>query len=140
MSINVLAARQAAESGADDALFLNHAGRVACTTIANLFAIDGDRLVTPPVEDGVLPGIMRGLVLAAAASAGLSPVESTIEPAHLFAADTVFLTNSVRFLSLVASLDGTALPQSGAAKAEKLLAAVAEQVRSECGFDPRSGE
>jgi branched-chain amino acid aminotransferase len=63
---HVLAAREALEKGASDALFLNHGGKVACTTIANVFAVRSGRLVTPPGADGVMPGIMRALVLEAA--------------------------------------------------------------------------
>ena len=38
---NILAAREAAAKDADDALFLNASGKVACTTIANVFALHG---------------------------------------------------------------------------------------------------
>jgi branched-chain amino acid aminotransferase len=103
---NVLAAREAAAKGADDALLLNAAGHVACTTIANIFAILHDRLVTPPPADGVMAGIMRGLVLEASVAAGLRAEETSLTIAELAAADAVFTTNSVRFLSPVSALDG----------------------------------
>ena len=38
--------------GAEEALLLNTQGAVACATIANVFVIRGDRLVTPPVAGG----------------------------------------------------------------------------------------
>ena len=60
---NIIAAQQAGEKGADDALLLNTAGAMACTTIGNLFAIFGKTLKTPPISDGVLPGIMRAKIL-----------------------------------------------------------------------------
>jgi len=43
---NILAAREAVEMNADDALLLNAGGKVACTTIANVFALIGGKLLT----------------------------------------------------------------------------------------------
>jgi branched-chain amino acid aminotransferase len=103
----VLAAREAAEDSADDALMLNVAGRVACTTIANVFAVFGNRLVTPPAADGAMAGVMRALIMEASPSAGLQADEGSLSPADLAGADAVFTTNSVRFLSPVTSLGGT---------------------------------
>jgi len=86
----VLARREAAERGADDAVMLNTAGRVAETTIANLFArIDGN-WATPPVAEGALPGIMRAEVLAR-----LGAVEQPIPVAELQRADALLLTNAL---------------------------------------------
>ncbi|MGO4123994.1 aminotransferase class IV [Inquilinus sp. YAF38] len=86
----VLARREAAERGADDAVMLNTAGRVAETTIANLFArIDG-AWVTPPVAEGALPGIMRAEVLAR-----LGAVERPLAIADLQRTDALLLTNAL---------------------------------------------
>lgn len=86
----VLARREAAERGADDAVMLNTAGRVAETTIANLFArIDGN-WATPPVADGALPGIMRAEVLER-----LGAAERPIAVAELQRAEAVLLTNAL---------------------------------------------
>jgi branched-chain amino acid aminotransferase len=133
---SILAAREAVERGADDALFLNGRDQVACTTIANLFAIEGDRLITPPTTDGVLAGIMRGLVLAAATGVGLRPVEASLAPADLLIADAVFLTNSVRFLSPVVSLDGRPLVDSGKEAVTALQIAILASALRECGYAP----
>ncbi|WP_425107148.1 aminotransferase class IV [Ancylobacter sp.] len=106
---HILAAREAAAAGVDDALLLNTRGRVACTTIANVFALIAGRLVTPALREGCLPGIMRALVIEAAPRLGLAVEERPLAPAALTGADAVFLTNSVRFLRPVTALDGVAL-------------------------------
>jgi branched-chain amino acid aminotransferase len=137
---HVLAAREAAARGADDALMLTPSGAVACTTIANVFAISDGRLVTPPLSDAAQPGIMRHLVLQAAEPAGLSAEERRLEPADLLAADQLFLTNSVRFLCPCVWLDGTLLPQRGQDRMKPLLAAICGQVVEQCGTDPRLRE
>lgn len=134
---NILAAREAAAAGADDALLLNEAGRAACSTIANLFVIRRGELATPPLSDGMLPGTMRAMVLEAADAVGLRGVEQPLEPADLRQADAVFLTNSVRFVSPVTGLDDEVLSRSAAALVSALLNFLLAKVATECGADPR---
>jgi branched-chain amino acid aminotransferase len=109
---NILAAREAAACGADDALILNTQGRVACTTIANVFALKHGRLLTPPTSEGCLDGIMRGLVIEKSANLGLAVEETAMHVDDLLDADAVFATNSVRFLRPITEIDGKALAQS----------------------------
>lgn len=100
----VLARREAAERGADDAVMLNTAGRVAETTIANLFArIDG-AWATPPAGEGALPGIMRADVLGR-----LGAAERPIAVAELQRADALLLTNALS-IRAVGRLEERALP------------------------------
>lgn len=102
---NVLAAREAAAAGADDALILNTNGDVACSTIANVFALFGRRFATPPLVDGAMDGVVRSYILAAP-PAGYEAEEATLAPIDLVRADGLFLTNSVRLLRPVVGLDG----------------------------------
>ncbi|HLY55689.1 MAG TPA: aminotransferase class IV [Stellaceae bacterium] len=97
---NILARQEAARRGADDAVLLNTAGRVVETTISNLFAVIDGRLVTPPVAEGALPGIMRGVLVERMAA-----VERPIAPEELRCATAVILTNSLGIRAVVA-LDG----------------------------------
>nr|WP_319388880.1 aminotransferase class IV [uncultured Cohaesibacter sp.] len=103
---NILAAREAEKSGAGDALLLNSAGNAACTTIGNLFTLKGNRLTTPPVADGVLPGILRGQLLALASRWGFECREASIDLQALKKADGLVMTNSLRFIRRVTELDG----------------------------------
>jgi len=99
----VLARREAAQQGADDAVMLNTAGRVAETSIANLFArIDG-AWATPAVEEGALPGIMRAEVRAR-----LGAAERPIAVEDLRRAEALLLTNALSIRS-VSRLEGTVL-------------------------------
>ena len=134
---HILAAREASLKGADDALILNLQGRPACSTIASLFIIEGNRLITPPLSEGCLPGIIRALLLELAPDVGLEPCESPILLGELIAADAVFLTNSVRFIRRVSALDGIDLPTRGDGMS-KLEDALFARVKAECGFDPRT--
>jgi branched-chain amino acid aminotransferase len=102
----VLAAREAQAAGAEDAVMLNTAGRVACTSIGNIFMLSGTVLATPSLSEGILPGVMRAAVMALAGHAGLSVTEKRVKPGDLVEADVIFTTNSLRFLRPVAHLDG----------------------------------
>lgn len=115
----VLALREALERGADDALLLNGAGNVAEATTANLFAVIDGRLVTPPVADGALAGVMRADVIE-----GLDAEERSIAPKDLGRASEAFLTSSLRVRPLVA-VDGRAIgngrPGPFTARAQRIV-------------------
>jgi branched-chain amino acid aminotransferase len=112
---NILAARDA-RGRADDALMLNTAGRVACSTIGNVFALKGRELLTPAASEGVLPGIMRGRVLELAASLGYAAREGQITLDDAASVDAMFLTNSLRLIRPVTQLDGRPVGNKGVAE------------------------
>lgn len=98
---NVLARLEAEERGADDALLLNTDGRLAETTIANLFIVTtAGAVLTPPVAEGALPGVRRGEVLHQ-----LGAAERPLALGDLRAAREAFLTNALSIRPLVA-VDG----------------------------------
>ena len=74
-----------------DALFLNRLDRVTEGAITNLFARFGDRWVTPPLADGLLPGIWRAWFLA---ETGAEERSLTLD--ELPTADEIVVGNSVR--------------------------------------------
>lgn len=133
----ILALREANGHSAKDALFLNSQLRVACTTVANVFALDGTRLVTPPLRDGMLPGTVRSLLLGIASEIGLEPVERSMTVRDLINAGQVFLTNSVRLIQPVTAIDNARLPPPGPLLGT-ILAKLVEVIVEECGVDPLS--
>jgi branched-chain amino acid aminotransferase len=142
---NILAAREAAAKGADDALLLNSLGRVACTTISNIFIIRGAKLLTPPLSHGALPGIIRSRVMMLAASVGLDAQETEIHPRDLYSrplatSDMIFLTNSIRLIRPVTVFDEVPVPQNATAQVGSLLAALCEEIARDTGRDPRNAD
>lgn len=103
---NIMALREAVAAGVDEALLLSPEGNVACASAANVFAKFGNRLVTPPVSDGAMPGIVRGWLLEAAMGAGFEAVEESLTPERLAQADGIFLTNSLRIFQPVSDFAG----------------------------------
>lgn len=102
---NVLARDEARRAGVDEALMLNTAEKVACAGAANIFWVEGDALVTPALDCGVLAGIMRASVLAAVPSLGLTVLEAAADVGRILAADAVFLSNSLIGLRPVTAID-----------------------------------
>jgi len=97
---NILARQEAVARGANEAILLNTAGYVAESCVANLFILKDNRVITPPVADGALPGVMRAAVLHAYDS---SQASLTVDDLHT--ADGIFLTNSLGIRAVI-SLDG----------------------------------
>jgi branched-chain amino acid aminotransferase len=91
----IYARLEARRAGTDDALILTHEGDVAEATTANVFIVAGERLLTPPLDRGILAGTTRTWALGWAATAGLVAVEAPFPLETLLAADEVFLTSSV---------------------------------------------
>jgi branched-chain amino acid aminotransferase len=106
---NVMAKLEARQRGADEALLLNAQGMVAETSVANIFAVRGAALLTPPATDGALEGITRATVLDLAADLGIPAREQTLGRYDLFAAEEALLTGSGAGIVPVRSLDGRSL-------------------------------
>jgi branched-chain amino acid aminotransferase len=87
---NILARREAVAAGADDAVLLNTQGRVAETTVANIFCLIAGGLVTPPVSEGALPGVMRAEVIKLARAE-----ERPITVAELEQSSEIFVSNAL---------------------------------------------
>ena len=107
---NILAGQAARAAGFDDALFLNTTGQVCCTSMGNLFALSGDTLHTPPIADGVLPGIMRKWVIDTAPIHGLQVRETRLSREDLIDCEQVFMTNSLRLACPITRIDEHVFP------------------------------
>ena len=105
----VVARLEAQRAGADDALMVNTRGFVTGATSSNLFAVVRGALVTPPVEDGALPGISRLTLIEEAARMGAACEERSLTPADVAAADEALMSNVVQGPVAVASVDSARL-------------------------------
>ena len=96
--IYLQAARQAAANRWNDALVLNAAGRIAESTIANVFWVEDGKLYTPAFSEGCVAGVMRRHLLAVL---GGEVIERPLEPENLQTATELFLTNAIRGIKWV---------------------------------------
>jgi len=101
----VVGRRIAARRRADEGLYVTADGEVTEGTTSNLFLVERDTLVTPPLA-GILPGVTRALVLQLARRAGLPVREEVVTVARLRRAGEVFLTASTVEILPVVRLDG----------------------------------
>ena len=108
----MLARRRAVAAGADDVVLLDRDGYVAEAPIANVFAVVGGALWTPPLGQ-ILPGITRDAVIALAHAEGIAVREEPLPPQELASADEAFLTATSLPIAPIAAINGRAL---GAAK------------------------
>lgn len=93
---NVLALREAKAHGAYEAVMLDRAGRVTEGSTSNLFVVKDGRLITPPLEVGILEGVTRTVILELARELGIAAEERHLSPAELVGADEAMITSSVR--------------------------------------------
>lgn len=95
--VHITASIYAHENGLQNCLLVNDEKNVIESLQGNLFMLTGNKLVTPPVTDGCLNGIMRRQVLAIAEKMeGLEVSEASISPFDLQKADELFITNVIK--------------------------------------------
>lgn len=81
---NVLARMKAAQSGAQEAVLVDQAGRITEAAVSSVFAVVKNTLLTHPLNHRILPGITRQVVIFIAGQLGLevSPQPFTVEQAY----------------------------------------------------------
>lgn len=131
---NVLARADAVSRGAGEAIMLNEHGRVACASSANLFVSAGAYVLTPALNEGAMPGVVRSILLEEAAALRIECQEVRMSQSDLRRGE-ILLTNSVAGV-VRSALDGLPPPESGETAA-RLIAAYARRLANE--FSARSG-
>ena len=106
---NLVWVERAQQQGFDETILLNEHGRVAECTSANIFAVSGSDVFTPPVTDGCLPGITREVLLNEVHISGVRILERGLTIADLEAADEVCITSTTRDLLPVREIAGKAM-------------------------------
>jgi branched-chain amino acid aminotransferase len=107
---------EAHQSGFDEFVLLNEEGQVSECTSANIFAIFGEEVVTPPlVTSGCLPGVTRAVLLEEVRIPGLSIKERELSPFELESADQIFISSTTRDLLPVLTIEDIGMAQAPAA-------------------------
>ncbi|MEO6463499.1 MAG: aminotransferase class IV [Candidatus Eisenbacteria bacterium] len=103
----VVAAQRARAAGADEALLVDPRGRVLETAGANIFAVLGGRVLTPPASLPLFAGIGRERTRDALAARhpGLL-LEQAFDLAALGRAEEAFLASAVRGIVPLVAVDG----------------------------------
>jgi branched-chain amino acid aminotransferase len=93
---NVQGIAAAAKQGADEGLWLNTRGHLAEGCTSNLFVVQRRTLYTASTRDGILPGVIRDLVIRIARESAMHVHIGKIRLRRLERADEAFLTSSLR--------------------------------------------
>jgi len=93
---HVTASIFAKENQLDSTLLTNETKNVIEAANGNLFMLMGNKLITPPISEGCLNGIMRKQIISLAKQIDLVEViEAAISPFDLQKADELFITNVI---------------------------------------------
>jgi branched-subunit amino acid aminotransferase/4-amino-4-deoxychorismate lyase len=133
---NVLGLELARRRGADEGLWLNTRGHLAEGCTSNLFVVRGGKLFTPGVQEGILPGVVRGLTLTAARALGCPVHECRLRLPRLEGAREAFLTSSLRGLRPLVRFEGRAV---GAGRPGPLTRRIAAEVARARAAGPVDG-
>jgi para-aminobenzoate synthetase/4-amino-4-deoxychorismate lyase len=85
-----------------EVLFINEKGEVTEGSYTNIFLQKGDRLITPPISCGLLPGVLRKYLLQQFPDL---VVEAAFSKSDLEQAEAVYVGNSVRGLVRVSLIE-----------------------------------
>lgn len=108
----ILARSEADALGANEALLINTNGHVVEASGSNLFWIQRQRICTPSIGAGILPGVTREVVFEIARNLGYEIVEAEIAPPQLKEAEGIFLSVTSAGIIECDRLDGAALTRS----------------------------
>ncbi|MFC0115393.1 aminodeoxychorismate lyase [Kibdelosporangium aridum] len=117
-AVNMAALREAARRGAEEVIFTTPDGFVLEGPTSTLIAVYGKTLRTPPATIGILPGTTQAALFRAAEREGWSVKTEPVRVSELAEADGLFFASSVRKITRLHTLDGTALPDSTAVHSE----------------------
>ena len=95
---SALAMQQALRSNAFEGVMRNYKGELTECTTSNLFVVNNEVALTPPLEAGLLPGITREFLFDVGKDVGVEVAETVLGDEDLFRADEAFLTSTTREL------------------------------------------
>lgn len=96
---------EALQNGYDDAIAIDNNGHVSEATVANLFLVRHDKLITPDTSTDMLEGITRNTVFHLADHLGIETQERVIDRSELYVAQEAFLCGSSARITPILSID-----------------------------------
>ena len=99
----LLALGEATIAGAEG-LMLSNKGYIAEGIVSNLFFVKDDKIYTPHLDTGILPGITREFVMQLAKEQGYTVEEGWYTFAQLWEASEIWMTNSIQELIPITTL------------------------------------
>jgi D-alanine transaminase len=104
---NVMHFQQSQTAGVNETLLYNDAGYLTEASACNVFIVQQNTIITPPLSEQLLPGITRGMLLDILKADGhLRFEERAVHMDEVRNADEIWLTSSSKEIAPVIELDG----------------------------------
>jgi aminodeoxychorismate lyase len=107
----LLVRTRAQEKGFEEAILTNRANEICECTTSNLFVYRQGRLETPEVSCGLLPGVLRQVLMECLARGGRPVSEVRLTPEDLRSCEEIFVTNSMVEIFPVGRVDQDSYPR-----------------------------
>ncbi|MDA3644906.1 aminodeoxychorismate lyase [Saccharopolyspora indica] len=108
-AVNMAALREAQSRGAEEVIFTATDDSVLEGPTSTVVIARGRTLLTTPPSSGILQGTTQGALFRAAEQAGWRTEVTEFPSSALFEADGVWMCSSVRLVTQVHTIDGTAI-------------------------------
>lgn len=108
---NAIAKKRAQRAQADEALLLDD-GEVREGASSSFFVVKGGRLITHPLDEHILPGVVRDRVIGLAIASKIRVDERPLRETELFQLDEAFITSTTMGVMPVAEIDGRVIGNS----------------------------
>ena len=104
---NILEREEAIKSGYDEVIFFNENGYLSEGSMSNIFIIKNNKIFTPDINQGLLPGIIRNFIVKR-----YNVIEKKITLEELFNADEIFITNSILGIMKISKIENKILVEN----------------------------
>jgi len=133
----LLVLRKAQQLKAGEALWLTESNHLAEGCISNVFLVKDGKLLTPSLDEPILPGVTRAAVLELAKAENIPVGEQALAIDDLLGADEVFLTNSIMEIMPVCRIEKHVVgDEKPGAMTKQLGQAYRQDVSKKCQQDP----
>jgi D-alanine transaminase len=108
---NALAKKKAQRAGAEEALLIGE-GTIREGASSSFFAVRGGKVVTHPLDEHILPGVVRDRVIGLALAARIRVDERPLRETELFDLEEAFITSTTQGVMPVSEIDGRVIGNS----------------------------
>ena len=108
---NAMAKKKAQRAGATEAVFVDD-GTVREGASSSFFVVRGGRVITHPLDEHILPGVVRDQVIGMALAAKIRVDERPLRDDELFGLDEAFITSTTMGVMPVVEIDGRVVANS----------------------------
>lgn len=126
---NAMAKKRAQRAGADEALLLGD-GFVREGASSSFFVVSAGRLITHPLDERILPGVVRDHVIGLALGANIRVDERPLLQEELFEIDEVFITSTTQGVMPVTEIDGRVIGNGRRGSATTTLQALFDDLEA----------